>query len=281
MKKGIIAAIAAIVVAGGVGGGYLYTQKQAEAKAYEEKVSAAISSLAPIEVYENEDLPTISDEFAGTEDVIDINSIEPDISNVYTSEPGTYEVNYTFTDTNGTERTTTVACTVKPELASHVEGMTDIEIDRGDDVPEEAEDITYDEYVDSVTMNTENVDNTIAGIYDISYTILGTDGDMKTVDGYTCTVNEIATPTPSPTPSPTPEPETEEETEIETETETETEIETEADTDEAMGNVEVQETVVETGDENNIIAIAAVIVVCIAAAAGVVIYKKKKETKEN
>lgn len=41
--------------------------------------------------------------------------------------------------------------------------------------------------------------------------------------------------------------------------------------------MEVQNNVVETGDENNIIAIGALIVVCLGAAAGVLIYKKKKK----
>ena len=46
-----------------------------------------------------------------------------------------------------------------------------------------------------------------------------------------------------------------------------------------VGNVEVQNNVVETGDENNIFAIGALIVVCLAAAGGVIVYKKKKDNK--
>ena len=145
-------------------------------------------------------MPTVESEFANAGSCIDINSVEPDISNVYTTEPGEYEVKYTFKDSKGEQRTATVPCIVKPELSMHVTGMKDIEIDKGDDLPTESGCEYDDQYVSSVTLNTENVDNEEAGTYDISYTILGVDNDMKTVDGYTCTVNEVATPTPTPTP---------------------------------------------------------------------------------
>lgn len=278
MKKGLIAVVVAAVLAAGGAGGYMVYQKKTEEKAYETKMAATINSLPTIVVYEKQDLPTIEEEFEGTGDVIDLETVEPDISNVYTSEPGEYEVKYAFQDTKGTQRTATVKCEVRPELASHVDGMKDIEIDKGDDLPADSG-CTFDEYIDSVTLNTEDVDNTEAGTYDISYTILGADGEMKTVDGFQCVVNEVATPTPTPTPSPTPTPEPETETEAETkaiEAETETESEQESETGEAMGNVEVQKEVVETGDENNILAIVAVIVVCLAAAGGALVYKKKK-----
>lgn len=282
MKKGFIAVIVAAVLAAGGAGGYVVYQKKTEEKAYEAKMATTISSLPTITVYEKQDLPTIEDEFSGTGDVIDLETVEPDISNVYTSEPGEYEVKYSFKDTKGTQRTATVQCVVRPELASHVDGMKDIEIDKGDDLPTDSG-CTFDEYIDSVTLNTEDVDNMEAGTYNISYTILGKDGELKTVDGFQCVVNEVATPTPTPTPSPTPTPvpETELETEPESEdlaAETEQESEQESETGEAMGNVEVQKNVVETGDENNLIAIVAVIVVCLAAAGGaLVVYKKKRK----
>lgn len=284
MKKGLIAIVAAaIVVAAGAGGYTVYQNKQ-EVKAYEEQMSATLSSLPTITVYEKEELPSIEEEFAGTENMIDINSVTPDISNVYTTEPGTYDINYTFKDTKGDDRAVTVQCIVKPELSSHVEGMQDIEIDKGDDVPEALE-CEFDEYVSSVTLNTDEVDNEEAGIYDISYTILGVNGDMKTVEGFTCTVNEVAPP-PTPTPVPTKEP-VEEETElVEDEEETEDIQEEVSDAeqedtqnDTAMGNVEVQDNVVETGDENNIIAICLLIVVCVGAAVGVFAYRKKARKK--
>ena len=119
-------------------------------------------------------------------------------------------------------------------------------------------------------------------------------GEMKTVDGYTCTVNEVAPPTPTPTPSPTPtpthepeeeKPEDKENTDGEiitgegTESEQTDAEETPAPADNTVGNVEVQNNVVETGDENNIAAIVAVIVICLGAAGGILVYKKKKDTK--
>lgn len=287
-KKGIIAIAVAVVVTAGGACGYLMYQKQAEKKAYETKMEETIKNLPPIVVYEKEDLPTVEEEFAGTDSIIDINSIQPDISNVYTTEPGEYDVKYTFNDSNGEQRTATVKCNVKPELSSHVTGMQSIEIDKGDALPTDSG-CTFDEYVDSVTLNTDEVDNEEAGIYDISYTILGADGDMKTVDGYTCTVNEVA-PTPTPTPSPTPEPtkapkkkekkpeKKQESNTEETNTENNNENQQNGNSD-AVGNVEVQNNVVATGDENNVAAMVIVLVIGVAAIVGVAIFLIKKKKK--
>ena len=285
MKKGLIAVVLVAVLAAGGAGGYTVYQKKVAEKKYEQDMTKTISSLPAITVYEKEDLPSVEEEFKGTESNINIDSITPDISGVHTSEPGEYDVKYTFKDSHGTDRTATVKCTVKPELASHVEGMQDIEIDKGDELPTESG-CTFDDYVSSVTLNTDEVDNEEAGTYDISYTVLGADGDMKTVEGYTCTVNEVATPTPTATPKPTattkptatPKAKPEDNTAQPEATETEGNSQPEqAAADTAVGNVEVQNNVVETGDENNIIAIGALIVVCLGAAAGVLIYKKKKK----
>ena len=275
MKKGLIAVVLVAVLAAGGAGGYTVYQKKVAEKKYEQDMTKTISSLPAITVYEKEDLPSVEEEFKGTESNINIDSITPDISGVHTSEPGEYDVKYTFKDSHGTDRTATVKCTVKPELASHVEGMQDIEIDKGDELPTESG-CTFDDYVSSVTLNTDEVDNEEAGTYDISYTVLGADGDMKTVEGYTCTVNEVATTTPKPTATPEAKPEDSTAQTETTEAESNSQPE-QAATDTAVGNVEVQNNVVETGDENNIIAIGALIVVCLGAAAGVLIYKKKKK----
>lgn len=277
MKKGIIAVtLIAILGLGGVGGYTMY-QKKVQERQYEKEMSETIANLPTITIYEKEDLPSVEEEFAGTEKKIKIDSVQPDISNVYATEPGTYDVKYTFEDTKGQQRTATVKCEVKPELASHVTGLKDIEIDKGDEILEEVE-CTYDDYIDSVTLNTENVDNLEAGTYDISYTLIGADGDMKTVDGYTCTVNEVATPTPTPTaiPKPTKTPDTTKTPEENTEVNAEGQEQSQ---ESAVGNVEVQENVVETGDENNILAIIALLVVCLGVAAGVIVYKKKQKDK--
>lgn len=281
MKKGLIAVALVAVLAVGGAGGYMTYQKKQEEKKYEANMAQTLNQLPAITVYEHEDLPSVEQEFAGTENMINIDSIQPDISNVYTTEPGKYEVKYTFKDSKGGQRTTSVRCVVKPDLANHVEGFKDIEIDKGDEIPTTTDYCTFDEYVDSVSLNTDMVDNEEAGVYDISYTVLGVDGEMKTVDGFKCTVNEVAPP-PTPTPTPTPKPEkpkkedkkdkkdkTEEITE---ETTDETSEETE------VGNVEVQQNdqIVATGDENNLFAIGAVIIVCIGAVAGVIVYRKKK-----
>ena len=108
MKKGLIIALAAIVLIGGGAGGYLTYQKKAEQKEYESQMAATISSLPTITMYEKEDLPTVEEEFQGTDKMINIDSVQPDISNVYATEPGEYEVKYTFNDTKGEQRTATV-----------------------------------------------------------------------------------------------------------------------------------------------------------------------------
>ena len=43
--------------------------------------------------------------YENTESNINIDSITPDISGVHTSEPGEYDVKYTFKDSHGTDRT--------------------------------------------------------------------------------------------------------------------------------------------------------------------------------
>lgn len=280
MKKGLIAVVAAAVLVVGGAGGYMTYQQKQEEKAYEAKMIETINNLPEIVVYEHEELPAVEEEFAGTENVINIESIQPDISSVYTSEPGKYEVKYTFNDSNGEQRSTAVVCHVKPDLAKHASGMKDIEIDKGDELPT-TNDCTFDDYVDSVTLNTDMVDNEEAGTYDISYTILGADGEMKTVDGYTCTVNEVAPP-PTPTPTPVKEkpkkPKKEDTKKTDEEAPAEN-IENSEQTNATVGNVEVQDNVVETGDENNLIAIGAIIAACIAAVAGVFVYRKKSNRK--
>lgn len=260
----------AVLLAAGAGGYTVYQQK-AEEKAFEDKMTKTISGLKPIEVFEKSNLPSVAEQFKGTESVIDIDSVQPDISNVSTTEPGEYEVKYSFNDVKGNKRTASVKCIVKPELESHVEGLGDIIIDKGDELPTEPE-CTFDDYVSAVTLNTDSVDKDEAGTYDITYTILGTDGEMKTVDGYVCVVNEVAppTPTPTPSPSPTPTPKPENPTEDSQNGNTQDEDDT------AVGHVIQNEEVVETGDENNLLLIGAVIVVCIGAVIGVIVWRKKK-----
>lgn len=278
MKKGLIAIITVAAVAIGAGG-YIVYQQKTEANAYEKQMTQTIAQLPPITVYEREDLPSIEEEFAGTEKVIDIESIQPDISNVYTAEPGDYDVKYTFNDSNGEQRTATVACTVKPNLALHVDGMKNIEIDKGEEIPVNTG-CTFDEYIDSVSLSTDDVNNEEAGTYDIYYTILGTNGEMQTIDGFTCTVNEIALPTPTPTKKTKPVKELDKDSENQEEaqaSETDKNInQTSEQNTNAVGNVEIQNNVVETGDENNLVALGVMMVVCLALVACVFIYKHKK-----
>lgn len=329
MKKGLVIAVVAVAVAGaGSAAAYQYYQQKEEAKAYDAEVQEAIAALPQITVYEQDDLPSVEEEFTGLENYVDIDSVQPDISAVTTTVPGEYEVIYTFTDTSGVERTATVGCTVKPDLPAHVSGMTDIEVNEGGEIP--SVDTTFDEYVEAVTMNTDGVDVQEAGTYEITYTILGADGDQVVADGYKCTVNEappltqhvaglkdieveqgseaptevsddvsfdsyvesvtlnasgVDTETPGEYPITYSILGTDGRMEsvedyvcnvIETEAPETEESETETDglTD-AVGNVEVQETVVETGDETNFLIIVVVLLACVAAITGCIVYKKK------
>ena len=116
MKKGLIAVVLVAVLAAGGAGGYTVYQKKVAEKKYEQDMTKTISSLPAITVYEKEDLPSVEEEFKGTESNINIDSITPDISGVHTSEPGEYDVKYTFKDSHGTDRTATVDITISDIL---------------------------------------------------------------------------------------------------------------------------------------------------------------------
>ena len=264
------------MAAAGFAGYTVYNQKTEE-KAFEEKMAQTISSLPPIVVYEKAELPSIEEEFEGTSDMIDIGSVTPDISNVYTTEPDEYEVIYTFRDVNGVQRTATVPCTVKPDLTLHVTGMQDISIDEGDPLPTETN-CTFDDYVASVTLDTSAVNASVPGKYDISYTILGKEGEMQTADGYTCTVNAAA-PLPTPTPTQAPKP-----TAVPKPTATPKPVKTKQTKPKvlepaAVGNVQEPEVSVQTGDSNNILLLVVLIVVSIGAVIGAVVYRRFKRTR--
>ena len=78
MKKGLIAVVLVAVLAAGGAGGYTVYQKKVVEKKYEQDMTKTISSLPAITVYEKEDLPSVEEEFKGTESNINIDSITPD-----------------------------------------------------------------------------------------------------------------------------------------------------------------------------------------------------------
>lgn len=273
-KKALIAVVVAAACAAGGFGGYKVYQGNLERQEYNKQVSDSISAIPDIVITEGDTLPS-GDSVLADVSHIDTGSINTDISSVDAKTPGTYTATYTFKDDKGAEHEASVPVSVKPELAKHVKGLGDIEIDYGDDIPTEPK-CTYDEYVSSVSMDTSEVDNMQPGTYEVTYTIVGVDGDM-TQEIHYCTVNDTRpsptpTPTPSPTPTPTPEPK---------ETEAETEADTEADTEsDATGNVQEEtKTPVPTGDNNNIAGIVAVIAMGAIVAGFVVVRIKKKNKK--
>ena len=270
MNKKIIGLVAVVgIVALGAGGYTTYTAKQEQAK-YNEKIQTAISQIKTVSVTEGETLPSNEDVLGGVE-YINMDTVVADIQSVDVTTPGDYTVSYTFEDSKGTERTVDIPCVVQPELVNHVTGLSDIEIDYGEPLPEV--DCTYDEYVNSVT-RTEDVNVEEPGTYPVTYTILGVNGEMEEVE-YTCTVNDTR-PSPTPTPIPTPV----KETEVETETEIETENTTEEETEVAVGNVPQTETeTVQTGDASNITVFVSAIILC-AGVIGVLLYVQKKKKKD-
>ena len=273
MKKkaliGVVIAAAAVVCGFG---GYKVYQGRLEREAYNKQVADSISAIPDIVITEGDTLPA-SDSVLSDVAHIDTDTINTDISSVDAKTPGTYTATYKFKDDRGVEHEASVPVDVKPELESHVKGLGDIEIDYGDDIPTEPK-CTYDEYVSSVTMDTSDVDNMQPGTYEVTYTIVGVDGDMAQETHY-CTVNDTRpspTPTPTPKPTPTPTPEVKE-TEAPTEAETETE-------GPVSGNIQNEtDTPVPTGDTNNIVGIIAIIAMAGIVAGLVVVRVKKKNRK--
>lgn len=74
------------------------------------------------------------------------------------------------------------------ELDTYVQGIDNIEIQVGDNIPDK--NLLYDrQYVESVSVDYSNVDNNAVGVYTITYVIKGVNGKTKTVDKQ-CTVVE-------------------------------------------------------------------------------------------
>lgn len=275
MKKGLIILLAAAGACAAAGGAYTVHQNNIRQEAYNKEVDDSIEAITEIDISEGDSLPGSAD-VLGNVKHIDGSSVQADISKVDASTPGKYTIDYSFKDDQGRDRTASVGVDVKAKLQDHVTGLGDIEIDYGDDVPAEPN-CTFDEYVSSVTLDASEVDPMSPGTYDITYTIIGADGDMEQVPAY-CTVIDTRpspTPTPTPTPVPTPAPETEAETETEAATEAD---ETETEGQVLTGNVSpTPKEVAQTGDNNPVEAIAAILVICAVAAAFVVIQIRKKK----
>lgn len=70
---------------------------------------------------------------------------------------------------------------ITSELSSYVKGITDIEMQVGDEIPNP--EVTFDSnYVESVSVDTTKVNKDVIGVYVISYIITGIDGSTQTVE---------------------------------------------------------------------------------------------------
>lgn len=226
--------IAGIVIAAAVvccGGGYVAMQNEKKVKQENVQISEMLDKLPDITVKEGESLPDLKNNIEDTS-MIEPDTLKVDIQNVDITVPGTYDVVYSFKDIHGNERSKTVQCKVEANLLDHVYGMDDIETDCGKELPKD--ETTFDEeYVSSVTRDDSEVDIDTPGTYNITYTVLGTDGSMEEADRL-AKVLETAETTQAPeeiveTPAPT------EETTPET------------------GNVEpIEQETVKTGDNTNV-----------------------------
>lgn len=251
--------IVGIIIAAAVvccGGGYVALQNEKKVKQENVQISEMLDKLPDITVKEGESLPDLKSSVEDTS-MIEPDTLKVDIQNVDITVPGTYDVVYSFTDIHGNERSKTVQCKVEANLLDHVYGMDDIQTDCGKELPKD--ETTYDEeYVSSVTRDDSEVDIDTPGTYNITYTILGTDGSMEEADRL-AKVLEIAETTPEPeevTETPAPEEESIPDT----------------------GNVEKVEkdTTVKTGDETNIMLwVLTGLAACVAGIASIFTVKRK------
>ena len=198
MKKKMIAFIAiALAVVCGVGG-YLAIQQTRQNAADNEKISSEMAKIEDnVVIREGAALPAPEETFRDTT-MIDKNSIKADIKEVDVTVPGTYEVEYTFNDIKGQSRSKTVSYTVEANLLDHVDGLSDIQVDYGENLP--PVNAVYDEYIESVERDDSMVDNETPGEYTVTYSILGKDGNIETVEKKATVFDTRPAPTPTPIP---------------------------------------------------------------------------------
>ena len=266
MNKKLVAGIAMSLAVVLGAGGFVVFQDQAHTEEYNKSVTAELDQIKDITLTEGESLPNVDHVFEGLE-LINLNSVEADIQNVDVTTPGEYEIHYSFTDTEGQERQKTISCTVLADLKEHVSGMEDLTVEYGEELP--PANLTYDEYVDSVVRDDSQVDTTLPGTYPITYTILGTDGEMEDVE-YLATVLDTR-PDPTPTPAVT-QPAAQEGQE-----DTKPDLEEEPATGNVQNSEDIEQ-VVKTGDESQ-----AAIWLCLFSAGlvGAVSMVIKKNHKKN
>lgn len=258
-KRKIIAILAIFLAFAAAAAGYVSIVNAQQAKEENAKIAKELETIDDVTVKEGEVLPSLKDAFKKTT-MIDKNSINANIQDVDVTTPGIYKITYTFFDINGEEREKTINCIVKVDLEKHVEGLDDIEIDCGEDIPEEK--LSHDELVENIIRDTDAVKTDKAGTYPVKYTILGVDGEMAEVER-TAIVKEVITSDSNKKAEVT-------DNDLDTTEETETPV-VEA------GNIEntsIRDNTVPTGDETNV-AIWIIMMFCAAAVPAIWIGARK------
>ncbi len=199
-KKKMLAGVAVVLAVCCVAGGYVAIQNQRKVEAVNASIAKELSKIENFEITEGGSLPDLKSKLDSV--YIEPDSVFVDIQNVDVTVPGEYEVIYDFKDVQGNNRTKTVTCTVNVDLKKHVQGIEDFTVNYGEPLPEG--NVTYDEYVDSVTRDDSEVDVMNPGSYPVTYTILGTDGRMGTEECLATVLDTRPEPTPEPTVAPQP-----------------------------------------------------------------------------
>lgn len=198
VKKMVAASSILLAIVCGTGG-YIAIKDQQQATEDRKLVEKQLSNVQDIVIKEGESLPDLKEAFADAS-MIDQTSIQVDIQNVDSTVPGSYDVICTFNDVRGNQGEKIINCEVQPNLAQHVTGMEDITIDCGDVLP--VANTEYDSYVESVVRDDSLVDIEEPGTYPITYSVLGTNGEIDNVERLVTVLDNRPEPTPAPTEKP-------------------------------------------------------------------------------
>ena len=191
-------------------GGVTATPKDLLIVEPEKELYEYVMGMQDIEVRQGDDIQIPAVSF----DESYVKSVDVDTSTVDKDTAGVYKFTYIITSVNGTTMNVEKQCTVRaietpvaPEekqLYEYVMGMDDYEIKVGESVPNP--NLVYDiDHVASVTIDTSDVNNAVAGTYKVIFTIVGMDGETVNVEK-TCTVVDVENPAPDPDPNPEPSP---------------------------------------------------------------------------
>lgn len=149
----------------------------------ENPLSAYVQGMVDMQVDRGTDVANIKlPEVTFDENVV--SDVHIDIRKVNPYASGTYDINYVITGKDGREEIVTKQCVVAQKqaanLASYVQGIADIQMTVGEEIP--TPEVTFDEnYVSRVDIDTSRVVPREAGEYDIFYDITGVNGEEEAV----------------------------------------------------------------------------------------------------